>query len=658
MSVNKNTFITEMAKFWELPVSQGGLENIGSSPLREAWGALCQTLNAHAEGKLKNRWSILPLPTGSGKTQALCLYCGLLSLKKTDHPGVLIVTRFTQQADELRDRINEHCTKYGGRVSAFAFHSALPIEQDFKRPDIQDVPIAIITHSLYSRVMAADSNEQEMGSSVERYHLWQGNKSRRLIVIDESLDVVEESQIDIDEIRLLRAFIPHNREQEFQAEIHTIDMLIHGIMKHSIPSRKNERKRIRDHEIIRPDFWKKHKIDSVNEFDWKKLKDFFATINYSRLLSSKEDKPLNGIVVQKMSKIVNSIQTALAGTSWIGEKQGRPVLSTPYISLPTNLRSTVVLDATAKHHHVYKLLQPFAEFVPIPEDIRTYKNVKLYVRTIEAVGKDFLSKQHVQFFKKIIRSEIRSQSKDRNVLMCVHKTTQEKLKNINKQFRTLRVAHWGSIDGKNDWQNCDAALIVGLPNFDDFHPNNALFAFKNWRNKALDLNEPISVNTKDDTDRENYKFGHLVTSLVQAINRIHCRRVIDRQGNCPNTNIVLYLGKRDKHQKIIAAIKDMMPEISIIHTEDNAGEGKRVSNKLQAAFVSILKKLRPGKYDGETIRVSLAREYGKAVSQRTFERIIEWINDSSTKLSIEVASLGVIYSSTRGRYGGKFFTKT
>jgi hypothetical protein len=54
---------------------------------------------------------VLPLPTGSGKTQGTCLYASMqaaLNLSATDNKpvGIVIITRLIEDADEIAEQIN------------------------------------------------------------------------------------------------------------------------------------------------------------------------------------------------------------------------------------------------------------------------------------------------------------------------------------------------------------------------------------------------------------------------------------------------------------------------------------------------------------------------------------------------------------------------
>ena len=110
-------FAKEMEKHWV-----DNLGNISSEALRQVWMQLAKTFGSHI-GSFSpfESWTILQPPTGSGKTQGTIVYCKMLSrLDRRDHPGVLIVTRRIDDANQIAEQIN----KLSGKTDeAVAYHS-------------------------------------------------------------------------------------------------------------------------------------------------------------------------------------------------------------------------------------------------------------------------------------------------------------------------------------------------------------------------------------------------------------------------------------------------------------------------------------------------------------------------------------------------------
>jgi hypothetical protein len=73
----------------------------------------------------------------------------------------------------------------------------------------------------------------------------------------------------------------------------------------------------------------------------------------------------------------------------------------------------------------------------------------------------------------------------------------------------------------------------------------------------------------DDTEevkeeRKSLEYTLMSSEVIQMINRVSCRRVIDEKGNCPDTEVYLTLPKKEPlSNTIINDIKEQMPGIVI-----------------------------------------------------------------------------------------------
>lgn len=108
----------------------GVTEEVYMHDYKLAWLQMAQSFNqqiiyanmgAPDDEPEPKQWTVLPIPTGSGKTQGLSLYCAMRSegYHSFKHPGILIITRMIGEADDLANRINELSKK----TIAVAYHS-------------------------------------------------------------------------------------------------------------------------------------------------------------------------------------------------------------------------------------------------------------------------------------------------------------------------------------------------------------------------------------------------------------------------------------------------------------------------------------------------------------------------------------------------------
>lgn len=140
-AVNLDRFLVRMTDKW----SGRGLAT--SNALQGSWIALCNTLNEHAAGKRSEIWSVLPLPTGTGKTEGLISYCAELS-SSSSAVGVLIVTRFTDEADRIVTSINLEA----GENIAVTHHSNINAADKIHISDLGRYRVLVITHVAYKRL--------------------------------------------------------------------------------------------------------------------------------------------------------------------------------------------------------------------------------------------------------------------------------------------------------------------------------------------------------------------------------------------------------------------------------------------------------------------------------------------------------------------------
>ncbi len=212
--IHPDAFADRMDRHWT-----DRLGNVSSDVLKEVWRQLCEAFNAnissHDDPKASRKWTVLQPPTGSGKTQGLIVYCSMLSeLPPENHPGVLIVTRFKADADSIAEQINE----MSGMEVAASHHS----DTEETLSDVQDYPVLVITHSAYLNSFGSDVMGRSKRKSVTQWR----DSERRLVVIDEALDIVVTKEVVEDELKQTLAAIPREIQEKHPKEIRVIKAAI------------------------------------------------------------------------------------------------------------------------------------------------------------------------------------------------------------------------------------------------------------------------------------------------------------------------------------------------------------------------------------------------------------------------------------------------
>ena len=129
--------------------------------------------------------------------------------------GIMIVTRLKAQADEVVSDINA----YVGRHVAVADHTdSRATPEQFHESDI-----VVITHAAYTR-----AKETLSGVNADRWHRltrWRGGR-RLLTIIDEALaNVVEHTQLKLDELSRVTGRIAHEMRLSHAVEVDALETL-------------------------------------------------------------------------------------------------------------------------------------------------------------------------------------------------------------------------------------------------------------------------------------------------------------------------------------------------------------------------------------------------------------------------------------------------
>lgn len=223
--------------------------------------------------------------------------------------------------------------------------------------------------------------------------------------------------------------------------------------------------------------------------------------------------------------------------------------------------------------------------------------------------------------------------------MCSHRSVEPVLKTYSPEFN-LSVGHWGAIDGSNQWKDCDTAVIFGLPYLPDTWAANAYFALQGVKDNTW-LQSKNRPHGKHKDVREALKTGHIVSSVVQAINRIRCRKVIDTDGNCPKADVYLMIPNGKEGKAILQGILQSMPKVNLKEWKFTGAKKKLRKGNYEGALVSYASAMHIGKVSASTITSALS------IPKSTWDRLVERLKDSSTDLSQTLNGLGVRYTKER-----------
>lgn len=143
--VDPNVFADRMCQHWQ------AMGNHLSRPLRQTWEGISDIYNRKISEQFSNSWDVLALPTGSGKTQSLALYCSMLNSER--HPGVLIVVPLKEQADDICMRINS----LASAEIAASHHT----DNQHSIQQLYRVPVIAVTHAGYLSALHAMAEQPD-----------------------------------------------------------------------------------------------------------------------------------------------------------------------------------------------------------------------------------------------------------------------------------------------------------------------------------------------------------------------------------------------------------------------------------------------------------------------------------------------------------------
>lgn len=609
-----------------------------SEPLRKLWRTMANTYHqsiiATAQGH-QSRWRVLQPPTGSGKTMGAVVYSGL----QAEHNaaagpgvtpvGIMIVTRLKAQADEVVSGINA----YVGRQVAIADHTdhrATPEQLDGS-------DIVVITHAAYTR-----AKETLSGVNADRWQRltrWRGGK-RLLTIVDEALaNVVEHSQIKLDELSRAIGHIPHEMRITHAAEVDALEALREAML---FQAGAND-----GFNVGTSLAWEAGGSPAIANLT--ALRTDMRKLPYDKLIG-KSDEEERQRIARRYDKTLAAAEALLDQYAFMTLKGAEHSLHSSSLAVPLELPGPVVLDATAGVDLLYELMEDRADIIPTPRGVRDYSNVTLHVARTERIGKTAMEELAVPRFAALQADLSQRLSEDRKVLFCVHKNVEHLVPTHADLGVSLAAsAHWGAVDGSNKFKDFDTAVILGLPFRDHVWSTGVFFALQGvqcdeWHDNPV-WKQHVNV-------RELLQIRHLATSIIQALGRVRLRKVIDANGRCAPTDVFIVLPRGDRGTEILQHIRQELPNVSV-QGWDFELDGPKVRVKRaglpQERLVTFMEHRNPGR----TSMSVVGREFGLTPQQR--KDLQKMLRDENHPTTLALTTVGVSYGSEGKGRGAKSF---
>ncbi len=627
-------FVEEMERHWT-----ERLGNVSSEALRRTWLQMAvyfaKHILSHDQKDLREEWTILSPPTGSGKTQGTIVYCSMLAdFEPDEHPGVLIVTRRKADANDIARQINE----YSGKVCAFAYHS--DSKKGIKITDLEQWPVLVITHRAYELALDFLGAEGTIESTWRYFHafnnggnfdfdkLFEEGNRRKLVVVDECLDIIEHNRVDLDRIRYLLGSIPQHAREKFPAAITSIKFMENIMEELSKRAEDTESEKI----LL------KEKVSQGEAPDFTELRRYLRDhVRFDRLVG-KNNKDDNEYLKNKHDETLRSLHHIYQRWIYYAKTDNQHTLNTARLLLPDGVKGCVVLDATATSNILYKVFDQANRIVP-PEGSRSYGNVTVHVSRGHKTGKNFMTKNVKDVCSHLV-TDLDNRLQGRRVFIATHQHVEPVLLSFETKFER-KVAHYGAIDGANEFRDCDTAVIFGLPYRPSYWSANVFMACQGVQDNDW-LHGPERPFKEHSDIREALQTGQIIVDVVQAINRARCRKVIDDHGNCPVTDVYLLLPADFRADEIIKGIKTEMPGVVVKEDWDFNGQKKKARrSNHEEALMALFKTMMPGKVSKSDVQGVIG------ASSATMDRLITKAQDPESELHKAMTEAGVTYEVKR-----------
>jgi hypothetical protein len=611
--------------------------HFGSKPcpkgLAASWHQLEQGL---AAATAQHQWQAIQWPTGSGKTEALTVLCATPEVTK--HPGALVVTKFTAEADEVASKVNA----LAGATVAVASHQKAPMAAR----TMSESPVLVVTHEAYRSALREACDKLDTSTKLDLYHRY-WHDDRRWIIVDEAFNWVDAYEVDLDDAAAMCAALTVQMQPD--ANLGHLSTFIHQLAKGHSTTRSDGllcdehfgllasidteqlRAAIKDVPTETIELWRNIELHSrANEIASLGTNIRHATFKneYVALLNR----------LDAIKRI---------GRCWISQRKQRMRLHSSRLLLDTNRPCGVILDATASIDRAYDVLGDRVAIMPRPERIRSYKNVTVHVSRPHHVGKQYLAKHAATEWPTVVKQLNPRLSNQSDVLVVTQKNTKDYIKPA-LSCRTQLIGHWGDLDGKNDWNQCNAVLIYGLPYPDDialtdvFHACTDLWS-DDWFTGKREHSGCADVKAA-------LKYGFIARSVIQAICRVRCRTIIDDDGNCAHTDVFILLPRGTVGDVLLEAIRSQMPGAKI--AQWNAlPEDRQSPTRNELKLVAELRRAMPGIYTATHCIKQLS------ITRRTFERMTANLRKPGSIVMQELVAMGAAFHCPKGRGQEAHFIK-
>lgn len=508
------------------------------------WGYLFTYINESYHRNTLNRekrYMVVPAPTGSGKTQCFRFYAAELTKKEFEdgeRPGMMIVSPFIDEINEAVEQINEMA---GAEVAA-AYHSQsrFKVEQDER--ELDNYQIVVISHEYYIRNHYLKAVNNDVFQQVSSYQ----GKPRPIVVIDESIKLINHIGIDRDSINRLKYNLnPLYDNNNSLYEEYKLVCYIHKNFD-NLFDKKQTTSLV---DLVGDKFKLLSDLSEELNVSVERVKQILKLPKFIEELNNDQIYRLNTAIRRDGKKDIlmdaANLRYLLDEDLYQYGSGKNTAYRTSTLELPNH--SLVVLDATAYVDKFYQEF-PHTKIYTVPP-VKTYENVT--IRLVDAkskLGKSTLNKNPDLHWTNIFFHLYELGMNKDNTVVFVHKV----LKDAMAEYHHT-VDNFGNLVGVNRYKECANTIIYGIPykpkyvHYDSLH--------QSAKNRGIAV-EDI------DTTIEDMEYSSIAAELIQAANRGKCRHIVS--GKAPESHITLLLPNNKRLSEVIVkSIESEMNDVSI-----------------------------------------------------------------------------------------------
>jgi hypothetical protein len=680
--------VASFADYWSKPVdpqgstmpSEGyGLGNVASKKFKATWLQMAMTYNGAVErnaptfnslGKLSQRqilenrrhWRCLGPATGSGKSEFAFFWLGhFAALAPVDgyHPGGLMICRSIEQCNDAVAKINRWALEAtpGIRPPAIAYTSDCPIWLEPAK--LTPYRIVVLTHEGFKAEMrrVVRQGETERWSALQTWG--KGQQPRAITIIDESIaSVCDNFEVNLLDLKNVDRFLTDamRKRKELKPALGIVNAAV-GVLEKLSKAYKSKRDKNLDEARVGFVYAKR---------DLSKL-DTFATAvgSLDSLLEAFESEyphpkqtlgNRSSAEMSAMRRAIDHLADVIRLDAYYHRKGDHDIVAAGRYILPHDLNGPCLLDATVNQNSLVALLgERRASIMPMPVKTRCYKNVTAYITRASRTGSEGLLDGGRGKTKRLVAWLTDNVASDQKCLVVCHKDVEEQFlaEAIKKAGLSSRVsvAHWFALDGKNDWADHDTVVLYGMP----------------YRPRTIFVNLLLAMRERDDCEdylgsdemldlRIAIQNKTMIADVIQAINRVRCRRTVDKLGNCLPVRVFAILPNDKTGDAIEQAIVREMPDIVLkewnFRLTDRQAGGRKATDPRDREFIEVIK--RAQKIGGSSELTSLLEEANLPTSKDYLNSIAKKASIPGTFIHNEMVRRGAWMSFTRN---GNTFTR-